>query len=335
MKTTMLLLAFVCAALAAQSSLMPADVEGEEKAASHNFNCVVDELDVVMDQKPEKVGDALEPQNIRSHIGDVGTLEWAHVGQHFFSDIDGRSEEKILGTPGGDVAEYILALGAYEDETKTVLDQATATGLLMEYLKTMSRVKFYMSTSEHAHENATSASGCRNLDISDPPEDKKAELLETIVKPENVGCRHLKFMLTAPQEYQTRAELVKMGIRAFHQVMWNKTFTGHTKLCYILLKGAHKEKAFVNVQTAQHCQDQGLAPLISPQTCYNSMFVNHPEAVIKFRAELAHFFAKENKQLAQAMITKMNDRGTVQLAKTASAVLKGYPVYTVNIKMRK
>merc|ERR1711918_217510 len=133
-----------------------------------------------------------------------------------------------------------------------------------------------------------------------------AELLEVIVKPENVGCRHLKFMLQKPAEYQTKAEVVQMGIRAFHQVMWNKTFAGHTKLCYILLKGAHKEKAFVNIQTAQHCVDQGLAPLISPQTCYNSMYVNHPEA----------------------MIPKMNDKGTVQLAKTASAVLKGYPVFT-------
>merc|ERR1711981_627271 len=143
------------------------------------------------------------------------------------------------------------------------------------------------------------------------------------------------FMLNDPAGYGVRGELVKAGIRAFHQVMWNKTFAQSESLCYMLLKGPHKEKGFVNIQTAQHCMDQGLAPLISPQTCYNSMFVNHPEAVIKFRAELAHFFAKENKQLAQAMITKMNDRGTVQLAKTASAVLKGYPVYTVNIKMRK
>merc|ERR1711988_1614130 len=108
------------------------------------------------------------------------------------------------------------------------------------------------------------------------------------------------------------AENVQMGIRAFHQVMWNKTFAGHTKLCYILLKGAHKEKAFVNVEVAQHCQDQGFAPLISPQTCYNSMYVNHPMAVIKFRAELAHFMAQKNSALAQAMIVKMNDKGTVR-----------------------
>lgn len=301
--------------------------------SSHNFNCPVDEVDVVMDQKPEKVGDALEPQHIRSHIGDPSTLEWAHIGQHFFSDIDGRSEEKILATPGGDLAEFILALSAFEEETKTVLDQQTATGLMMDYISTMSRVKFFFDTSEHAFDNLTSAIGCRNLDISDPPEEKKAQLLELITAPENVGSAHLKFMLMKTAEYQVRLELVQMGIRAFHQVMWNKTFEGHEKICYILLKGAHKEKAFVNIQTGQHCQDQGLAPLISPQTCYNSMFLNHPEAVIKFRAELAHFLAKDNKNVAQAMITKMNDKGTVQLAKTAATLLQGYPVFTVNIKL--
>jgi len=333
MKSVLCLAAFGYA-LGAQSTLTQDDVEIEQRS-SHNYACKVNKLDVVVDTRPEGVGDALEAQNIRSHVGDITSLEWAQTGQHFFSDIDGRSEEKILGTPGGDIAEFILALDTYQDESKTTLDQATATGLLMQYLTTMSRVKFYMSTSEHAHENVTSSSGCRNLDISDPPEDKKAELMELIVKPENVGCRHLKFMLQKPAEYQTKAEVVQMGIRAFHQVMWNKTFAGHTKLCYILLKGAHKEKAFVNVQTAQHCVDQGLAPLISPQTCYNSMYVNHPEAVIKFRAELAHFFAQKNSALAQAMITKMNDKGTVQLAKTASAVLKGYPVFTVTFDLEK
>jgi len=330
-KTLSLAALFACAH-GAQSSLTQDDVE--TAASTHNFGCKVNKLDVQQDQRPENVGDGLEPQNIRSHLGDVTSLEWAQIGQHFFSDIDGRSEEKILGTPGGDLGEFILALDAYADESKTTLDQATTTGLLMQYLTTMSRVKFYMSTSEHAHENMTSSSGCRNLDISDPPEDKKAELLELMVKPENVGCRHLKFMLQKPAEYQLKGvETVQMGIRAFHQVMWNKTFAGHTKLCYILLKGAHKEKAFVNVEVAQHCQDQGFAPLISPQTCYNSMYVNHPMSVIKFRAELAHFLAQKNSALAQAMIVKMNDKGTVGLAKTASAVLKGYPVYTVVLSM--
>jgi hypothetical protein len=332
MYKTLCVLAFVALAFGASSTLTQDD--GVESAASvANFRCKVNKLDVQQDQRPENVGDALEPQNIRSHLGDVTTLEWAQIGQHFFSDIDGRSEEKILGTPGGDIAEFILALDVYQEESKSTVDQATATGLLMQYVTTMSRVKFYMSTSEHAHENVTSSSGCRNLDISDPPEDKKAELMELIVKPENVGCRHLKFMLQQPANYQTKAESVQMGIRAFHQVMWNKTFAGHTKLCYILLKGAHKEKAFVNVEVAQHCQDQGFAPLISPQTCYNSMYVNHPMAVIKFRAELAHFLAQKNSALAQAMIVKMNDKGTVQLAKTASAVLKGYPVFTVKLEM--
>merc|ERR1712054_41428 len=331
MKSVLCLAAFGYA-LGAQSTLTQDDVEIEQRS-SHNYACKVNKLDVVVDTRPEGVGDAIDLSTVRSHFGDPTTLEWAHIGQQFFSDIDGRSEEKILGTPGGDIAEFILALDVYQEESKSTVDQATATGLLMQYLTTMSRVKFYMSTSEHAHENVTSSSGCRNLDISDPPEDKKAELLELIVKPENVGCRHLKFMLQKPAEYQTKAENVQMGIRAFHQVMWNKTFAGHTKLCYILLKGAHKEKAFVNVEVAQHCQDQGFAPLISPQTCYNSMYVNHPMAVIKFRAELAHFMAQKNSALAQAMIVKMNDKGTVQLAKTASAVLKGYPVFTIKLEM--
>jgi len=318
------------------SAVQPQEVEAAPKASSaYNFKCFVDDVDVVLDQKAEKVGDALEVQQVRSHIGDATTLEWAHIGQHFFSDIDGRSEEKVMGTPGGDLGEFILAMSAYEDETKIQIDQATATGLLMEYLKTMSRSKFFLATSEHAHDNLTAASGCRNLDIADPPDEKKSMILEIVADASNVGSQHIKFMLQDPVGYGIRKGLVEAGVKAFHQVMWNKTFPPSESLCYMLLKGPHKEKGFVNIQTAQHCQDQGLAPLISPQTCYNSMFVNHPEAVIKFRAELAHFLAQSNKALAQTMITKMNEKGTTMLAKTASKILKGYPVFTVMLKKSK
>lgn len=314
------------------SAALAVTPQGALTEGAPEFSCAVKDVDIVMDQKPEYVADALTIQDIKKHIGDPASLEWVHLGQQFFSDIDGRSEEKILGTPGGDMAEFILALGAYEDETRTQIDQATATGLLMEYLKTMSRFKFYLSTSERAHMNLTASSGCANLDIANPPDDKKAALLEAVVEPTNVGLKHLKFMLLEPAEYQTRRELVEMGIRAYHQVMWNKTFTGSNKMCYMLLKGAPSEKALVNFQSAQHCQDQGLAPLISPATCSATMFVNHPEAVMKFRAELAHFMAQSNKPLAQSLITRMNDKGTIQLYKTVSRLLKSYPIFTVTLK---
>merc|ERR1711988_94057 len=126
MYKTLVVLGFIALAFGAQSALTQDD--GVEAAASsHNFGCKVNKLDVQQDQRPENVGDALEPQNIRSHLGDITSLEWAQIGQHFFSDIDGRSEEKILGTPGGDIAEFILALDVYQEESKSTVDQAAAT----------------------------------------------------------------------------------------------------------------------------------------------------------------------------------------------------------------
>jgi len=307
-------------------------VEKFAQASSFNVECKVDTVDIELDQAPEKVEDALEKSQILAHIGDVKTLEWAHVSQHYFSDVDGRAEEKILGTPGGDMGEFILALAAFEAQSGTTLTLESATGLMMELVKSMSRIKFYHMTSEHAHDNLTASSGCRNLDISDPPEEKKAALLKLLVEPDNVGCKHLKYLLKGgygPDVPQPR--IVELGIQAFHEVMWNKTFAGSEKLCYMMLKGPHKEKAFVNIQTAQHCNDQNLAPLISPQTCFNSMFVNHPEAITAFRKELADLFMADASK-SKAMQTAMGDMYVTGISKTVAQILKGYPMFTVFLK---
>ena len=49
------------------------------------------------------------------------------------------------------------------------------------------------------------------------------------------------------------------------------------------------------------------------------------------RLELAHLFAKNNKVMAAELLNKMNQKGVMQLAKTAAIMLKGYPVYTVKL----
>ena len=66
--------------------------------------------------------DAFEPNIILNHFGKPQELEWAHISQHYFSDIDGRSTEKMLSTPGGDLGEFLLAVSVFEDTTKTGLN---------------------------------------------------------------------------------------------------------------------------------------------------------------------------------------------------------------------
>lgn len=336
-------LAFLAGAVAVHGApMVPMDVDDDpakdfdaEKIwmSTSNFKCRVNKVSLVTDQgQSPEIKDAFDPTVILNHFGKPQDLEWAHVSQHFFSDIDGRTEEKILATPGGDLGEFLLALSVFEDLSKTEVDVETAAGLLLQFIKSSTKVKFWFNTAEKEMKNLTTSLGCVNLKIVDPPLKFKKPILNNLIHPGNVGNRHFKNMLLDPAAYDTRQRTIETVLQAFHLVMWNKTDVTHHKLAYIMYQGNPTEKAFVNIESAQHCIDEGLAPLISPTTCSANMFLNHPEAVIKIRMELAHLMAKNNKQFANQMLNKMNERGILQLAKTAANLLKGYPVYTVKLQ---
>jgi len=321
------------------SPLVPMEYEGAATVdpdaignSAGNFKCNVNSIQLITDQAASpNVKDAFEPNIILNHFGKPQELEWAHISQHYFSDIDGRSTEKMLSTPGGDLGEFLLAVSVFEDTTKTEVDVETATGLLQSYLKSSTRSKFFFNTAEKELTNLTSTIGCGNLKLSDPPGMYKKALLKGMVSPGNVGNRHFKNMLAMPEAFETKAKTVGTVIQAFHLLMWNKTDSVHEKLTYALYKGAPKEKAFVNIESSQICLDEGLAPLISSSTCSANMFLNHPEAVIKMRLELAHLFAKKNNKVMAAELLNKMQKGVMQLAKTAAIMLKGYPVYTVKL----
>ena len=45
------------------------------------------------------------------------TLNWARVREHHFSDFAGWTQQPVLGTAGGDLGEFLLALAVYEGRT--------------------------------------------------------------------------------------------------------------------------------------------------------------------------------------------------------------------------
>jgi hypothetical protein len=51
---------------------------------------------------------------VRNMIGQPSELTFVNIGDHHFSCLDGRINKPILGTPGGDAGEFILALNVYE-----------------------------------------------------------------------------------------------------------------------------------------------------------------------------------------------------------------------------
>ena len=100
----------------------------------------------------EKKGHGATFDEIRSLIGNIEELNYIVVPEISFKCLDGRYRNGIVGTPGGDSGEFILALIVYEDMLGggKKLTQDNVEGILKQYLKSMVQPKFYMCTDDSA-----------------------------------------------------------------------------------------------------------------------------------------------------------------------------------------
>jgi len=48
-------------------------------------------------------------------VGHPKELSYVNVADQYFSCLDGRVDKSVLGVPGGDSGEFILALHVYEN----------------------------------------------------------------------------------------------------------------------------------------------------------------------------------------------------------------------------
>merc|ERR1712226_108985 len=126
----------VCSALTLKQTpaAKPKSKTPQEKVLAEqavgNFACKVNSMTV----STESPGDspAVQAPHVRAAFQSVATLEWAHAPQMSFSATDGRNDEKVLATPGGDMGEFIQALMAYGKVSKSDLTQEQVLKALLE-----------------------------------------------------------------------------------------------------------------------------------------------------------------------------------------------------------
>ena len=100
----------------------------------------------------EKGGIGASYDNIRNLVGNIEELNYVKVTEASFSCLDGRFNDPVLGTPGGDTGEFILALSVYEDllQGGRKLSQDSVDHFFSQYLKLMKPGKFLMCTDDFA-----------------------------------------------------------------------------------------------------------------------------------------------------------------------------------------
>jgi hypothetical protein len=284
----------------------------------------------------------LTADEIRQHVTQDANIEWVPA-QDLLADtmescVDGRSDLGIIGTPGGNAGEFLLCLAVLEQVTGKPFPPEQVAPFFEAYLKAFG--KFYMHGDTHAlgglpgdllDQAPPAETEARRLGnfLRQPPAEVRERLLEELLKPQHIGCGHIKLMLTRPDDYGVRPELILAFMRAFFRALWSGA-----SIDYVVLGGDHQEGAVVNIVVDTEVSNETPIPTITPQVQGKQMFVNHPQAASFLRWNLAQGMdsltsAKVDPETFHAAIGELAQR---QLGHTLAALASGLPIFEIHFK---
>lgn len=168
-------------------SLNPNQIQGKMNINGENYNAIcdckpispLDNEDPLNNQQTtgpkcdpsklriheERKGQGASFDDIRNLLGNIEDLNYVVVPESSFRCLDGRNAKSLLGTPGGDAGEFILALMVYEDLLGggKKLTQDNVNLYLSLYLKSMKQPKFYMCSDDAAVEHVQKELSVSNI----------------------------------------------------------------------------------------------------------------------------------------------------------------------------
>jgi len=277
---------------------------------------------------------AFSPEQLMALLGPARSLEWTPIAAARFGCVDGRHASSGLYAYGGDLGEFALGMSVLEHVTQREIGQAETTRLLEAWLHTLAEAGGGFGACVDAAAVAQLASavgiGSEPLDLANPPEEVRAQLMLRIIAPEFVGSDHIKWLLLYPKKYATRTRLVEQSVRAYFGVLWNAYHPSRKALTLDVLAGARAERAVVHVHASHWCaSEQRLAPALPTKTRGGSMLVYQPDAVAARREALvAQLAGSVTPPVERAeLLGRVQTLGEGQAALTEKAIagmLRGY-----------
>jgi len=290
----------------------------------------------------------LTKNDVEQHVGDPLTVRWIKLAallvHSHVSCVDGRDDSGLIGTPGGDAGEFLLALSALEHLTGKPLREDQLKTLLSRRIDVFG--DFYLHTDTHAADHANAAvqadpraraatanlaspSDWRNF-WGRPPVELHHTLLGIASDPQHIGCGHIKNALLNGEEYGVRKELSQALLRAFFRTRWADD--AHTD--YVPLGGSHGEAAVLNIRLEMDVKSFSMIPLVSPSVGSVQAFVNHPQVASYLRRQLADFLVIQRDIFPRPpspldLQIEMEHLARLQLKATLGRIAKGLPVFDV------
>jgi rhodanese-related sulfurtransferase len=302
---------------------------------------------------PWAKGESKEPfslEEIADHVGHKRSVRWIKLAAFLIngrlSCVDGRDHVAVVGTPGGDAGEFVLALGALEKLTGEVLSQEDINTLLRRRVDAFGRFAFHTDTSAGDRQIAAIRADARTAPavagmtdpfawrkfFASPPTEVRPALTEIMGKPEHVGCGHLRLTIQHAAKWGVREGLTQGVLRSALETRW----AGTQELEITPLPGGHNEGAVVNVHVANELDAFSMVPLVAPSISGRQMFVNHPDVAVFLRKQTARWLAQQGDLCdappnAAALFDEMQKLHQVQLMATLGELAAGLPVFDVTV----
>jgi rhodanese-related sulfurtransferase len=289
-------------------------------------------------------------EELVDHVGHPRSVRWTKLAAFLLhgrmSCVDGRDHVAVVGSPGGDAGELVLALGALEKLLGEPLDPADIDVLLRRRIEAFGRFAFHTDT--HAGDRMIAAIRAdprtapavagqnnplwfRNF-FGSPPEPYREALMDIMGDPAHVGCGHLRLSIQFPQRWGIREGLTKDVLRAALKLRWE----GAQELEITPLPGGHSEGAVVNVHVVEELDAFSMVPLVAPSIAGRQMFVNHPDVASFLRKQMAKWLSQQKDLCsappsAGALFEAMQTLHQQQLLATLGELAAGLPVYDVTV----
>ena len=294
----------------------------------------------------------LQTSEIQEHFGHPLSVRWIKLAALMthgrMSCVDGRDHTGVVGCPGGDGGEFLLAISAVEQHRGRAVDDATLDALFRRRLDAFGR--FAIHTDTHAGDRLISSIRADDrlepfvAGITDPlawrrffftpPEAARGLLLEHFVKPEHMGCGHLRLMAQHPERYGVRPGVVAVFQRMFLSRRWS----GALELEVTPLPGGHAEGAVINVHLPGKLEAFSRVPYVSPSVAGRQMFVNHPDVAAYLRRQTAIWLCQQDDLIglseedSSALFERMQTLHGAQLLATLKALAKGLPIFDITVR---
>lgn len=145
--------------------------------------------------------------------------------------MDFKGQRPIIGTPGGDFGEFLLAYNVFNDfQNGAVPKYETVRSHLAQFISK------HCSPDRPFYKHTDAARIARlqeKMEVTHFPESKPKNLNEwfkALVDPEMHGCGHLRSLLTDVGPYKINRTLAQNVLCAFYDLHWDKEFRMKTFL---------------------------------------------------------------------------------------------------------